>query len=215
MYMTSIYLLRHGESEMNLRLAEVVSGRSNHTPLTEKGYSQAQAAGHWLARHGIVPTTVLTSPAIRTRETIRICLEAMGLDVPVAVEDDIQEMTHGEMEGQPRPEVWNEVRRAAHALDPLNYALPGGESLREVQIRKSSWLERVVREHPDEIILAAGHGLAIRSLVGHLNEWSHHQIMYEAQTPNCSLTHITYNDGVFTVEYLGRDIVAEELAETH
>lgn len=211
--MVSIYLLRHGESEMNLRLAEMVSGRSNHTPLTPAGYEQARAAGMWLKQAGIVPTAAIASPAVRTRETMRTCLEAMGLDMPVEIEDGIQEMTHGEMEGKSRPWVWNDERKAELRRDPLNYALPGGESIREVQRRKADWLHRIVATHPEGTLLVAGHGIAIRSLVGHLHDWEYMQIVHQATTPNCSLTHITYDGDSFTVEYLGRDIVAE-LAKT-
>jgi len=198
---------------MNLRLAEIVSGRSNHTPLTKKGYAQAKAAGEWLALHGIVPTVTITSPALRTRETLATCLAAMQHTTATEIEDRIQEISHGEMEGQPRPEVWNTERRDLHAQNPLNYALPGGESIVDVQMRKMAWLEDTVRRYPDQTILAAGHGYAIRSLVGHLLGWDHSQIAFMSETPNCSLTHITYENGEFSVEYLGRDIVTE-LAET-
>lgn len=212
--MVSIYLLRHGESEMNLRLAEIVSGRSNHTPLTEKGYAQARAAGEWLAQHHIVPTLTIASPAVRTRETLATCLKAMDITVPTVIDDRLQEISHGRMEGQPRPEVWNEERRALLAKDPLHYALPGGESIVDVQQRKMDWLQDLVDRYPDEqVILAAGHGYAIKSLVGYFLDWDHAHITYVAHTPNCSLTHITYDGTSFTVEYVGRDIVAE-LAET-
>lgn len=212
--MLSIYFLRHGESEMNLRLAEIVSGRSNHTPLTPKGYGQARAAGAWLAQHGIVPTLSLTSPAVRTRETLATCLEAMGIDVPVVIDDRLQEISHGAMEGQPRPDVWNDERRTLLAQDPLNYALPGGESIVDVQRRKMSWLDDLVTRHPDEqVILVAGHGYAIKSLAGHLLDWDHATIT-NAHTPNCSLTHIIYDGETFSVDYVGRDIVTE-LAETN
>jgi probable phosphoglycerate mutase len=198
---------------MNLRLAEVVSGRSNHTPLTKKGYAQARAAGKWLTQHGIVPTIAITSPALRTRETLATCLDAMGIQVPVIVEDQIQEISHGDMEGKPRPHVWNEERQRLLAQDPLNYALPGGESIVDVQERKMNWLNVLVAQYPHErVVLATGHGYAIKSLAGHLLGWDHAQIAY-TDTPNCSLTHIIYDNGAFTVDYVGRDIVAE-LAES-
>lgn len=194
---------------MNLVLAEMVSGRSNHTPLTKRGYDQARKAGLWLKAHDIAPDRVIASPATRTRETIATCLSAMELDIPVEIDDDIQEISHGEMEGKSRPWVWNEERKAALALDPLNYALPGGESIRDVQARKSNWLKRIVDAHPTGTILVAGHGISIRSLAGHLHDWDYMQIVHQSHTPNCSLTHITYDNGVYEVEYLGRDIVTE------
>jgi len=199
---------------MNLRLAEIVSGRSNHTPLTKKGYAQARAAGEWLAKHGIVPDITITSPALRTRETLATALGAMQHISTPEVEDRIQEISHGAMEGQPRLEVWNDERKKLHAEQPLHYALPGGESIVDVQMRKMEWLEDVVKRYPGQTILAAGHGYAIRSIVGHLLGWEHDQIAYMSETPNCSLTHITYENGIFGVEYLGRDIVTEQLAET-
>lgn len=212
--MVSIYLLRHGESEMNLRLAEIVSGRSNHTPLTPKGYQQAEAAGKWLTLHDIAPTLTIASPAIRTRETLATCLKAMNIELPIVIDSRLQEISHGEMEGQPRPHVWNDTRRALLAKDPLNYALPGGESIVDVQQRKMDWLKDLVAEHPDDrVILVAGHGYAIKSLAGYLLEWDHTTIT-NTHTPNCSLTHIIYDGDSFTIDYVGRDIVAE-LEESH
>ena len=207
--MISIYLIRHGESEMNLRLAEIVSGRSNHTPLTEKGYTQARMAGEWLLQHGITPTVTIASPAVRTRETLATCLKAMHLQLPVEIEDRIQEISHGEMEGQPRPHVWNDDRKAQLRESPLTYALPGGESIADVQQRKMGWLNDIAERYPHQTILVASHGYAIRSLVGHLLDWDHAKISYGSETPNCSLTHITYDGERFNVEYVGRDIVAE------
>lgn len=207
--MTSIYFLRHGESEMNTRLAEIVSGRSNHTPLTKKGYAQAHTAGLWLALHGIRPTVAISSPAVRTTETMATCLAAMNLSLTVEIDDRIQEITHGEMEGEPRAEVWNETRRAALFDDPMHYALPGGESLRDVQARKLDWVDDICRRHPNSTILVAGHGIAISSLVGHLHNWKHIQIAKESRAPNCSLTHISHDNNEFAVHYLGRDIVTE------
>lgn len=194
---------------MNLRLAEIVSGRSNHTPLTEKGYAQARMAGEWLLQHGIMPTVTIASPAVRTRETLATCLKAMHLELPIEIEDRIQEISHGEMEGQPRPHVWNDDRKAQHKRNPLTYALPGGESIADVQRRKMRWLNDIAQHYPNETILVASHGYAIRSLVGHLLGWNHAKIALVSGTPNCSLTHITYDGKDFSVEYLSRDIVAE------
>jgi len=47
-----VYLIRHGESEANLK-AEFVSGRSNHVNLTETGTLQAKALGQYLSEVGI------------------------------------------------------------------------------------------------------------------------------------------------------------------
>eukprot|EP00959_Pyramimonas_sp_CCMP1952_P436669 9143676-Pyramimonas_sp.AAC.1 len=51
-----ILFVRHGECEMNLtvtdkvRLSESVGGRSNPSPLTQKGVEQAVFLGKWLEK---------------------------------------------------------------------------------------------------------------------------------------------------------------------
>ncbi|WP_428962722.1 SixA phosphatase family protein [Micromonospora fluostatini] len=59
----TLILLRHAKAEPPGEIPDV------DRPLTARGYTDAQAAGAWLARHGYLPDVVLCSPARRTRET--------------------------------------------------------------------------------------------------------------------------------------------------
>jgi phosphohistidine phosphatase len=64
-----LVLVRHAEAG-----AAVVD---RDRPLTERGMRQAEAAGAWLARKGVVPDRVLVSPARRTLQTwdrVRVAL---------------------------------------------------------------------------------------------------------------------------------------------
>lgn len=54
-------------------------------PLTARGRRDAAAAGAWLAAQGLVPDSVLCSPAVRTRET----LAELGVAAPVGFEHRI------------------------------------------------------------------------------------------------------------------------------
>lgn len=204
--MTTIYLLRHGESALNTKQAEIVSGRSNDTPLTPLGIEQAHTAGAWFAAHTIIPSIVVSSPARRAATTIEEALKELPSDYSVTIEDRIQEISQGIMEGQPRNEVWTPEAIATLQSDPMNFMFPEGETFYDVQARMLSWYRETAASHPDAIVLAGSHGLAIRALAGVLLGWDHAGII-RAHTPNCSLTRIDSTDTIDTVVYVGRDII--------
>ena len=81
-----LWVLRHGKAASNAPAA----GGDNARPLTTRGRRDATALGHRLAAgvgvFGLtdvpLPQVVLTSSAVRTRQTADLVLEAMG-DVPL------------------------------------------------------------------------------------------------------------------------------------
>ena len=50
--MKRLYLLRHGQTEFNVK--KLVQGRCD-SPLTDLGHKQAGMAAAWLKAHGVVP----------------------------------------------------------------------------------------------------------------------------------------------------------------
>ena len=57
--MKKLYLLRHGQTEFNVK--KLVQGRCD-SPLTDLGRKQAGMAAAWLKAHGVVPDKVVSSP---------------------------------------------------------------------------------------------------------------------------------------------------------
>ena len=57
--MEKLYLLRHGQTEFNVK--KLVQGRCD-SPLTDLGRQQAGMAAAWLKAHGVVPNKVVSSP---------------------------------------------------------------------------------------------------------------------------------------------------------
>jgi phosphohistidine phosphatase SixA len=87
--MRELILLRHAHAEPgNAGLTDF------DRPLSPQGLAEAEAAGRWLAEHGLVPDRVLCSPARRSRETLESVLAAIGY-VEQRLEDDIYEATPG------------------------------------------------------------------------------------------------------------------------
>ena len=71
--MRELILLRHAHAE------PATTGQSDlDRPLSPQGLAEAEAAGRWLAEHGLVPDRVLCSPARRSRETLEAVLERTG-----------------------------------------------------------------------------------------------------------------------------------------
>jgi len=69
-----LVLLRHAKAEPAAGTADA------DRPLTTRGHADAAAAGAWLRYEGYVPTTVICSPAKRTRQTWHDA--ALGMAAP-------------------------------------------------------------------------------------------------------------------------------------
>jgi len=90
--MHELILLRHAEA-----VPIAGGGDDRQRPLSPRGEQEAQAAGLWLAAHGLLPQRVLCSPTRRTNETTRLALAAIeGAPVP-QVADEIHDATPGEL----------------------------------------------------------------------------------------------------------------------
>jgi broad specificity phosphatase PhoE len=125
-----LILVRHGESTGNA--ARLLAGRID-LPLTERGIDQAKSVGAVL--DGV--TRVISSPLGRARATA----EALGLGLPVEIDDRWVEVDYGSFDGRPLAEVpaalWREWRS-----DP-DFRPPGGESLAEVGSRVAGACEEL------------------------------------------------------------------------
>ncbi|GAB6195616.1 SixA phosphatase family protein [Lysobacter xanthus] len=87
--MRELILLRHAHSDAPR------SGQSDaDRPLSPEGVAAAEAVGHWLVEHDLVPDCVLCSPALRARQTTEGVLRVTGFVDPV-YEEGIYEATPG------------------------------------------------------------------------------------------------------------------------
>ena len=132
-----LILLRHGQSAANA--AGLLSGTAE-SPLTGHGRAQAARLATALAGAG----RLITSPLGRARETAA----ALGLDLPVEVDERWTEVHYGEFEGRALsdvpPDLWRGWRSDPH------FRPPGGETLAEVGSR--------VRHACAELFAAPGTG---------------------------------------------------------
>lgn len=73
-----LYLLRHAKSDWSAD-----SGDDHDRPLNRRGEKAAARMGHWVASLGETPDAVLSSTALRARDTVERAMAAGGWSCPV------------------------------------------------------------------------------------------------------------------------------------
>ena len=77
-----LYFLRHGLADRS-----AWSGADAERPLTEEGALRMAREAESLARLGLEPEVILTSPLVRARQTAQIVAERLGLESRVQVDE--------------------------------------------------------------------------------------------------------------------------------
>ena len=182
-----IYLVRHGETELNVK--KVLQGRSNY-PLTETGIRQAQEVADWFREQGIVFDRVYSSPLTRALQTARIIV---GEDAEIVPEDRLIETDYGPYEGCSLSDPAPELRYFFQ--DFINHPAPEGmEQLSEVIARVGAFLDDI-RDEPGTILLST-HAIALKGGLEYLMPESKGQ-WWNTFVSNCCVFRIDRVDGAY------------------
>jgi len=204
--MTELYFIRHAESQANAQ-PHIIGGRSNHSPITEKGVEQAKQLGRHFLEKDIIPTQVFASPAVRTLQTARYTLRTMGVKLTPKIDGDLQEIDQGDWVGQNRHETYNEATLREIQRLGKDFKAPGGESMNEGGERMFGWVDRtfdITEAITDtQRVFVFTHGLVTRCLASKLHNWTHAKT-FEKSTDNTSYSLFVPRDGKWQLEYLGR-----------
>ena len=151
-----LYLVRHGETEMNR--ADVFRGRSD-PPLNPRGLEQARAAGDTLSSLDF--EAFYASPLTRSMQTARAIAEPHSGEV--APFPPFIDIDYGDWSGLGVEEVrarWPETLRQ-WAESPSGTIFPGGESLVGARERLREGLEALRELHSGRVLLV-GHKVVNR-----------------------------------------------------
>lgn len=160
---TDFYVVRHGESEGNRE--GLLQGRAD-PHLSANGRLQAEAAGRRLAETDFC--AAYSSPLLRARETAELIVQFHpGLELVGTPE--LMELNVGILEGRRQLDVIQEMPDLFNALrfSHGNAAVPGGESLDDIQKRISAFLDAAVERHAGGKVLVVTHGWASHRLLAH------------------------------------------------
>ena len=156
--MKRLYLLRHGQTEFNVK--KLVQGRCD-SPLTDLGRKQAGMAAAWLKGHDVVPDKVVSSPLGRAMDTASlVATELLGPDAAVEPCEGIIERSYGTFEEGPHDALPTDVWDPGEDLVPF-----GGEGSRTLQERMVGTLTNLMGSGDIETLLAVSHGSASRQFI--------------------------------------------------
>ncbi len=158
--MKSIYVVRHGQTDFNIR--QVVQGRGVNSDLNATGYQQAK----YLFEHygHILFDVVYTSKLTRTHQTMADFLQK---PIPHEVRDNLDEIDWGIFEGVEHHPALQEryydiITSWKHG--DLTNKIEGGESAQDLKDRLLPVVEELKQSSYKNILLCT-HGRTLRVLV--------------------------------------------------
>ncbi len=159
--MTQLLLIRHGENDYTRQ--GKLAGWTSGVHLNAEGLKQAQALAERLNQAPI--RAIYSSPLERARETAAPLAKAKSLSV--LVRSGLGEVQYGRWTGKSlkalkRTKLWRVVQQHPAAME-----FPEGETFRAVQARAVDEIEKIVREHPKDLVAAFSHGDVIKLVVAH------------------------------------------------
>jgi broad specificity phosphatase PhoE len=156
-----LYIIRHGETELN-RLG-IVQGRGVNTDLNDTGRAQAAA---FYERYKDIPfQKIYTSNLKRTHQTVKGFIDA---GIPWEQLAGLDELAWGEWEGKPNDE--NAIAAFKSIMEKwedgdYDAMFDGGESPNMVQARQKQAMDYITSKTEEKLILICMHGRAMRLLL--------------------------------------------------
>ena len=177
--MADLYLVRHGQTELNVQ--NILQGWHD-SPLTARGCEQALATRAAFEDRGVTFDHAYSSPLGRARHTAELIV---GEGQPVELVDDLREWHLGSLEGTSNREMpaqpWGDY--------PVAF---GGESEGELRERMVAALSRIMARPQHNCVLAVSHGSACQEFLGHVTGGGE-------QPDNGAVLHFGYCDGAFSL----------------
>ena len=161
----SLYFIRHGQTDWN---AERRYQGQRDIPLNDTGRGQAARNGRKLGEiiEQLDLYEFVSSPLLRTRQTMEIVRQEMGLSPQDYRTDPIlKEINYGSWEGFTMDELSEKIPEAleARSADIWGSNVYDGESYSMLSDRTLEWLQSVSR---DSVIVS--HGAFSRCVRGHI-----------------------------------------------
>jgi len=191
--MTTIMLIRHGETEWNVE--ETFRGRAD-IELNETGVKQARLLAKYLEDLPI--EAVYSSPLKRAIKTSEIMVGSRRIDVIPAQE--LIDFDYGQWQGLSHDTVKHnhQALYSKWLKNPHLVRMPKGESLDDVRQRAVKLVTRVTASHEGTVALVSHrvvHKVIICALVGLDN--SH---FWDIKMDTCGITTFKYGDERFVLE---------------
>jgi broad specificity phosphatase PhoE len=201
-----LWLVRHGQSQGNIARDKAqqagsleigIDVRDVDVPLSDLGFEQAEATGHWFAAlpEDERPEVLLSSPYLRARQTAEAICKAGGLTgrTRTIVDERLREREFGVFDRLTTLGIREKYpEEAAHRkmLGKFYHRPPGGESWADVILRLRSALNTINLHYRDRRVLVVCHQvvvLCMRYILEELDEAGILKIDRQADILNCGI----------------------------
>lgn len=154
-------MVRHGETDRNSE--GKLQGGMSDLPLNENGLDQGRRVGLALQREKLdaiysspLRRALATAQAICAHHNLKVQPVQALIELNMGLIDglDLAEVTAG------HPDFWRRWSEGDYSA-----ALPGGESVLEVQQRAWGAVEHIRRRHRDGSVALVGHGIALQTVI--------------------------------------------------
>lgn len=182
-----LYLIRHGESFVNL---SDWTGGNVDEGLTPLGHQQAAALAQWLPTRVPAPDAIYCSTMKRAKETAAPLAQAYGL--PILHDDRVREIGNNQRNHDPFPndqlparygDFWSTERPFA----PVSDVVENVEALIHFRARVGMFIEGLLANHPNQVVIVVCHGGVIDVAFDHIFDTGFWR-RCEVWSPNTAVT---------------------------
>jgi broad specificity phosphatase PhoE len=159
---TTIYLLRHGQTEDNVR--RIIQGH-NDSPLTQEGIDATKDRAEKL--EGIIFDAIFCSDIERARKSLEILLKGLDININVNYSTEIRELNFGQLTGKKIDDVREIV---LHHKSHTWKHYPDGESGDSLSKRVITFVETVLDKYKGKTLLFMTHYGVIETILKHYVE---------------------------------------------
>ena len=178
-----LFLIRHGETEMNK--AGIIQG-SVDSPLTDLGLSQAKEASQKAKDFNI--DILISSDLGRTKKTAGIISQEIGIPL-LRTDPALRERNFGELEGKTfdasgkiYPQFVN-----PDGMFILYREFKEAESVDDFYNRIVDGVKGIMKEYSNKNVMLVGHGGTLRMMYAYINNIDPHDVWEVYRPGNCEV----------------------------
>ena len=205
-----LYVIRHGESIINVAPPNSIPREDLDTSLTDLGRKQAMAVAKWLPVHVPEIHALFASTMKRARETAEFVADAYQREI--FFDNRLREIGNSYLDTSPipsdaLPDRYSDVSPYHFPFSPVTPLIERSETSLHFRARVGLFLDEIIRKHEKETVLVVAHGWIVNAIADSVfNVGTYRRC--DIHVLNTGVTHFEYrgNNGweTWRVYYMSR-----------